>query len=86
VPWFLDANRQGADGPVREIFRFDAKGVIEAGAVVLPRDGGREFDEFAIAESAAQASKQGIGDFDRRLGYGVGVFQNETLQFGEIRV
>jgi len=60
--------------------------MIEAGAVVLPSDCGREFDQCTIAESLAQAGEEGIRDFDWRLSHGVGVFQNETLQFREIEV
>lgn len=76
LPWFLYANRQGADCSFREILRFDAEGMIEASAVVFPRDGGRELDQLAIAESAAQAGEERVRDFDRRLGHGIGIFQN----------
>jgi hypothetical protein len=82
----LYANRQGADRPFREIFRFDAEGVIEAGAVVLPRNCGREFDQFAVAESTTQAGEEGVRNFDRRMGHGVGIFQNQPFQFGEIEI
>jgi hypothetical protein len=86
VLWFLYANRKGADCPFREILCFDTEGMIEASAVVLPRNCGRQFDQLPVAESPAQAGEERIRDFDRRLGHGIGVFQHQALEFGEIEV
>jgi len=60
--------------------------MIEAGAIVLPGDRGREFDELRLVEVFAQAGKQSIGDFHWSLGHAIGIFQGEPLQRREIQV
>ena len=66
-------HRQGAVRTLAEAFCFEAEGVVEAGAVVFPRDCGREFDQLGLVELGAQALEERIGYFDGGVRYGVGV-------------
>jgi hypothetical protein len=60
--------------------------MIEAGAVVFPGDGRSKFHELRFGEVFAQASEQRIGNFDRSASHGVGVFEHEAFECGEVEV
>jgi len=75
-----------ADSIFAEIFGFNAEGVIEAGAVVLPRDTGGQFDELRFGELLTQAGEQGVGNDDGSLGHGVGVLEHQPFERREIEI
>ena len=79
-------NGHRADFSCAEGFSFDSEGVIEAGAVVLPSDGGRNFYQLGFVELIAQPRKQRIGDFNWSFGHSVRIFQDKTLDIRKIRV
>jgi hypothetical protein len=72
--------RQSAYDSVAEILSFNAKCVVETGAIVFPGDRGDQFDELGIVEFLAQAGEESVGNFDGSLGHGVGEFEDQALE------
>lgn len=72
-------HRQRTIRSFAEAFGLEAKGVIEAGAVIFPSDHGREFDQLGVIEFFAQALEERVWDFDGRARHGVGVGEDALL-------
>lgn len=68
-----------------EAFGFDVEGAVEAGAVVFPRDRGREFDGALLAEQADDGGVEVVGDIGRRGGEAVGEAEDVPFVLGEER-
>ena len=54
--------------------------MIEAGPVILPRDGCRQFNQLCGGELCAQFVEERFRYFNRSLSHVIGVVQNEFLQ------
>lgn len=77
--------RYGANRAFAKILRFDAEGVIEAGAVILPGNSRREFDQLGFAEAFAQSRKESVGHFNWASRHRIGVLENQPFQVREIQ-
>ena len=75
---------QGADCAFGEIFGFDSKGMVKAGAIVFPCDCRGQFDQFGLAEFFPQAREERIGHFHWSPSHPVGVLEDEPLEFREV--
>jgi hypothetical protein len=60
--------------------------VIEAGAIVLPRDGGGQFHQLHIGEVFTKPSEERVRNLNGRLGHSIGVFKDESFQIREIKI
>ena len=58
--------------------------MIEAGAIVFPRDGRGQFHQLRVGEAFAKLGEERIRHFDRSLGDCVGIFKNEPFQIRKI--
>lgn len=78
--------RHGADCAFAEVFTLDTECMVVAGAVVLPRDAGREFHQLRFREMLAQTIEESVRNFDWRLGHPIRVFENEALQLRKVGI
>src|SRR5262245_35169429 len=69
VPVVSAPFRDHAEGALGEALRLDAHRVIQAGPVVLPRNGRRELHERGLVEVLAERREQGVRYLDRRAGH-----------------
>jgi hypothetical protein len=60
--------------------------MIEAGAVVFPRDRGSQLHEFGFVEPLTQAGKERVGNFHWRPRHCIRIFKHETLKCREIEI
>lgn len=77
---------QRAYRPVAEVLRLNAKSVREASAIAFPRDCRSQLYQLVLIEFFPQARKQSVRHRDGSFGNGVGIFENEPLQLGEIEI
>jgi hypothetical protein len=75
--------RQGAEVAFGEALRFQAEGMVKSGPVVLPGNGSRQLDHLGVAEVRPQFHEYFVGDLDRSVGHGIGILENQPLQFRE---
>ena len=54
--------RKRTRGSLRKALRLDIESAVEAGAKVLPRDRGREFDELLVGQIRAKSRQQSVVD------------------------
>jgi len=80
VAQFGGANREGADGSFAEIFGFDAEGMVEASAVILPRNRRGEFHKLCFVEPLSEAGEERIGDDNGSFRHGIGILEDEPLK------
>jgi hypothetical protein len=60
--------------------------MIESRTIVLPRDARGEFHKLRLRELFPQASKEGIGNLNRRARHRVGIFENQPLNVREMKI
>ena len=77
------SDRQRTIRAFAEALGLEAEGVIEAGAVIFPRDHGREFDQLSFVELGAQALKELVGNFDGRVRHGISVGEHALFDVGK---
>ena len=75
--------RQCAECALGESLRLQAEGVIEARAVVLPRDGRRQLHQLGSVEFGPQPGEQRVGDVHGSPRHFDGELDDESLAFRE---
>ncbi len=74
---------QGTVCAFREALSFDAEGMVEPRTVVLPCDGGREFDELRLIKMLSQRGEKLVRHLDGRLRHGYAVVKHQLLKRGK---
>lgn len=75
---------QRAKLTLREPFGFNSKSPVESGPVVLPRDCGAQFNQFALGKTLAKQSKKTVGNICRRACEGDSEAQNQLFILTEM--
>ena len=79
-------HRHGADCAFAKVFSFYAERVVKTSTVVFPCNRRSQLNKLRLVESLPESRKQCIGDFYGGERHRVGVFEHQTLQFGEVPI
>lgn len=82
----LSGMGQAAVRAVGESVGLDGEGVVKARAVILPRDGGSQFDDLAFVKRGAQCFEDPVGNFDGCLRHRDGVTEDAAFTIIKQRI